>query len=190
MLSFILFGFLGYRYSHWIHKHQYVLYGLAPMLLTLGLLLNIEPLTSGELSIGFFMIVMFAGSLPPKTTLSKRLRSIRKEYSITGFILASIHALYFLFEGQLAWVGIITYILMISLTIISLDQVRRKITAKTWKNIQKAAYPIYLGLWIHIMLMGEFAFSIPFAIYLVMKIRFEWQKVKQKRLRMILKTES
>jgi DMSO/TMAO reductase YedYZ heme-binding membrane subunit len=188
MISFIVFGLLGYRYARWIHKHQYVLYGIAGALMVLGLVFGIEPLVAGDLSIGFFMIVMFAGALPQQSSLSKRWRSIRKEYSIIGFILATSHAVYYIFEGPLEWVGIAVFIMMIPLTIISFDQVRKKMSAKTWKTIQKLAYVIYLGLWIHVIVIGEFVFTVPFAVYVVMKAKFEWEKSKRKKTRLALRS--
>jgi DMSO/TMAO reductase YedYZ heme-binding membrane subunit len=126
--------------------------------------------------------------LCPRNNTSKRWRCIRKEYSIIGFSLVSNHAIFYLILGPLEWIGIIVYTLMIVLTVVFFDQIRRKRLERIWKRIQKIVDLIYFRLWLHVIIVGEWVFMILFIIYIAMKIKFVWQKSKQKKLSLLSKT--
>jgi DMSO/TMAO reductase YedYZ heme-binding membrane subunit len=100
----------------------------------------------------------------------------------------SNHAIFYLILGPLEWIGIIVYTLMIVLTVVFFDQIRRKRLERIWKRIQKIVDLIYFRLWLHVIIVGEWVFMILFIIYIAMKIKFVWQKSKQKKLSLLSKT--
>lgn len=168
---------LASRYVYkWIHQHQWILYGLMYLIAVVGFFLEIEPIIEGELAIAVWSLVMIAGAISPINPYGKALRGIRKELSITGFILITPHALHYLLEWDLEWFGIIAFAIMIPLTIISMSRVRRLMSQRTWKNIQRLAYVVYASLALHLALVEEPLFTIVFAIYVGFKVRYELQK--------------
>lgn len=171
-----------YQYK-WIHHHQWIVYIATFILAIAGFLADIEPIIEGELALGIWALVMVAGAISPLNPYGKALRGIRKELSLIGFILITPHALHYLLAWDLEWFGIIAFAIMIPLTIISIDPIRRMMTQKTWKNIQRFAYVVYLSVALHLALVGEPAFTIFFIFYVGLRLRYEYNKRhKQKPL--------
>ncbi|MEG2786853.1 MAG: ferric reductase-like transmembrane domain-containing protein [Romboutsia sp.] len=121
----------------------------------------------GNVSIAFFLLVMFAGALTPRWKLTKKLLSIRAESAILACILIVPHGVMYLvrFIDKLLSnkpisilyivyliVGLIAFIIMIPLFITSLKKVRAKMKYIEWKNLQRWAYPFYILTYIHIVL--------------------------------------
>ena len=166
----LIFGTLSYFFASKIHKHQGVIYALTLGLAILGFIFEIEPLIEGELAIGIWLLVMFAGALNPKWKLTKQLRLIRKELSIIGFYLISVHGIHFFLAGDLEWFGIAALVLMLPLTIISYGFIRKKMQAKTWKNIQRTAYLIYALIYLHMIWLEAYIYVPIGLIYLGLKL--------------------
>lgn len=126
----------------------------------------------GLISISFFILVMYAGALNSKWTITKKLRSIRAELAIIGCIMMLPHGviyfirflilklpkimaerkfpiLYFSYIG----IGIIGFIVMIPLFVTSIKKVRRKMQGIKWKKLQRWAYVFYLLAYVHILLI-------------------------------------
>lgn len=175
----ILLGVIAYYLNKQIRKNDQLLLVVVTTLAVIGYLFNIELVTMGVLGLAFLMIVMFAGAFKKDSKVSKKLRSVRKEYSIYGVILLIPHAITYLFEflaGTLSyeWFGIIAMIIMIPLFITSFTFVRKKMTPKTWKNIQKFSYLAYLLTFIHLMMVSSGAnliqYVLVFGIYFILKV--------------------
>jgi DMSO/TMAO reductase YedYZ heme-binding membrane subunit/uncharacterized protein with FMN-binding domain len=151
--------------------------------------IDVEIFTEGYLGLAFFIVVMFAGSFPKQSTLSKRLRSVRKEYSIFGFITLLPHTILYglmFIDGSysIEWFGVISFLIMIPLFLMSFHFIKRKMKIKTWMNIQKLAYFVYLLIFIHLLLIGEsdhiYIYIILFTTYSFLKcynFLFENQKL-------------
>ncbi len=129
----------------------------------------VQLFTQGALSTALWCAVMWANAFPNGSKPIKQLMPIRGELSIFACILTLGHNIgygisykYFqrLFTGQLSgtsmWACIITIVLMlimIPLTVMSIPHVRKKMKAKTWKNIQRVAYVFYGLIYVHVLVL-------------------------------------
>lgn len=171
MPGVLLFGSLAYFFAKQVHQYQRILYGLSLVLSILAYVFEIGPIIEGELAVGLWILVMFTGALNPKWKITKQHRLIRKELSIIGFYLISAHGLYFFFTQEIEWFGLLALALMLPLTIISYGFVRKKISPKAWKKIQRIAYIIYTSIYLHLILVDAFIY-VPIALlYLGLKLK-------------------
>lgn len=157
--------------------------------------------SKGALGTSLFIIVMYTGALKNGTKRIAELMKIRGELSIFAAILVLAHnavygRVYFkmlftrpqaLPANQLAAAVVSLFLIadMVVLTITSFPQIRRKMKAKTWKNLQRTAYPFYGLIYVHILLihmplarkglqaslLNILVYSILFISYGVMRIR-------------------
>jgi len=171
MISAILVGLAVYYYGKQLHTYQNIFYSLALILTILGYILEIKPIVNGEFAMGLWLLVIFAGALNPKWKITRQLRMVRKELSIIGFLLIVSHGLFYFIEGDFEIAGIIAIVLMFPLTVISFNIIRKKMTNKLWKNIQKIAYLIYALVFIHLIVVGEFIYLSVAIVYLYLKIK-------------------
>lgn len=142
-------------------------------------------INEGYLGLSFFIIVMFAGAFPKQSILSKRLRSVRKEYSIIGFVTLLPHSVIFLLYYVkrflvVEWFGIVAMAIMLPLFIISFSKIKKKMNIKRWIQIQKLSYLVYAAIYLHLMLVGQsshlLAYTIIFSLYSALKL---WKSVKE-----------
>lgn len=118
----------------------------------------------GYVPFGIFLVVMFTGVLN-KSTIQKRLLSVRAELSIIASILILPHGLAyldyylddigFLNGGISFYIGIISILVMIPLMITSFKIVRRKLRYSDWKKLHMLAYLFYLLVGLHLILIGN-----------------------------------
>lgn len=125
--------------------------------------------TSGGLSGGLFVIVMFTGAFPNGSKPIKKLMPIRGQLSIIASILTLGHNLAY---GKIYFVkllaspsslpittclaaicSLIMIIIMLPLFITSFLRIRRKMQPKMWKRLQRTAYVFYALLYCHILLL-------------------------------------
>lgn len=195
-----------------IRKKAIAFYGLSSIISVLVTVYEILRLTSnyklegfigtlervfmrGNVSIAFFILVMFAGALNKKLKVTKKLMSIRAENAIIGSILIMPHCimyfvrflvklsagkqfttLYFIYLV----VGILAFILMIPLFITSFKKIRIKMKYSDWKRLQRKAYIFYLLAYVHIvvvLLNGKtidflklITYTVIFLAYLILKL--------------------
>lgn len=187
--TLVLVTILSLLFTSSIKKHYYLYYSLAGFIAIItsiyeilritsnmkleGFLLTLEKTSiRGLISVSFFILVMYAGALNSKWTITKKLRSIRAELAILGSILMLPHGiiyfirflilklpkiisegtfpiLYFAYIG----IGIIGFIVMMPLFITSLRKVRRKMQGQQWKRLQRWAYLFYFLTYVHILLI-------------------------------------
>lgn len=187
--TFILITILALTFTRSIKKLPYVYYlifGSIAIITSIyeilritsnmkldGFLLTIEKISMrGLISISFFILVMYAGALNSKWSITKKLLSIRAELAILGSITMLPHGiiyfarfiilklpkiisegtfpvLYFSYIG----VGIIGFIVMIPLFITSIKKIRKKMKGIQWKKLQRWAYLFYLLAYVHILLV-------------------------------------
>lgn len=169
-----------------LKKHPYVFYAGAVIITFVVFKGNFSGLPSwvnrfvigifskGAFGTALFVIVMYTGAFKNGTKLIARLMKIRGELSIFAAILVLSHNLtygkiYFrmLFtkpevlpvnQRIAAVISLILILIMLVLTITSFPQIRRKMKAKRWKQLQRTAYLFYGLIYIHVMLI-----NIPFA---------------------------
>lgn len=131
-------------------------------------------ITKGSLGTAMFVAVMYAGALPDRTDIKKRLMRIRGELSITAAVMVLCHNItygktYFrlLFTDSTAMpltqriaavISLLLIVLLIVLTATSFPSVRKKMNPHSWKKLQRSAYVFYALTYVHIMLI-----SVPYA---------------------------
>ncbi len=123
----------------------------------------------GAFATGLWCVVMWIGALPNGSAMMKALMPVRGELSIFAAILTLGHNFGF---GKTYFVrmftnpgsmkptqltaGILSLVMlaiMIPLTILSIPSVRKKMTAKRWKKIQRTAYLFYTLIYLHVMIL-------------------------------------
>ncbi len=123
----------------------------------------------GALSTATFIIVMYLGTITKHNSQTIKLMKIRGEISIIGCILAFGHnviygTVYFpmlLFNRQAldglrltaALLTIALILLMIPLFLTSFQCIRKKMNPRSWKKLQRLAYPFYYLIYIHVMML-------------------------------------
>ena len=162
----ILFVLLAIYKGQWVRKHNVKLYIIAVILaivtyFLIGKVKIIEPFIQGYLGLSLLYIVMFTGALKDKSKLKIKLVSVRREYSILGFIFITTHAIryYLAYFGFLLAIerlaGVLAFFIMIPLFITSFMRIGRKMSRKAWVNLQRFAYLGYVLMFIHLILMAD-----------------------------------
>ncbi len=157
--------------------------------------------SKGAVATAFWCVVMFAGALPQKSALRKRLIPSRGELSIFSALLTLSHIVTYAviyikrllnpdFDPQTDFivtcaVVILLMCIMIPLTIMSFKKVRSRMKPKTWKNIQRAAYLFFALIYVHVLvlyvprairgtdgyLLTVMTYTAVWTLYLVMRLR-------------------
>ena len=144
-----------------------------------------------------FMIVMFLGTITKHNDFSKKLMAIRGEMSIMASLLVFSHNIIFglryfpiLFTNPSSMpqrqliasiITIFLLLMLIPLFVTSFKTVRRKMKAKSWKNLQKMAYPFFIGIYVHVMVLyssnwkenmvGVVIYTIIYLAYIILRLR-------------------
>ncbi len=151
---------IGYKFKD-LYIRAYIFYTVAFIVTVLGIVFYKDFYTriiqGGLLGYSFFLVVMFVGVLPNKSVLARNIKRNRGMFSILGFIFITCHAYLHLFTsfGEINLFGLASYVIMVPLTIISFKVIRTEITPKDWFAIQKAAYAIYVLLFVHLFLVSN-----------------------------------
>lgn len=127
------------------------------------------------LGTAFFVLVMYANVFPAGSKPIKKLMPIRGEMSILACILTLGHnaaygKTYFVCVFQKgsslpSWqlsaslCSAIMILIMLPLFVTSFKCIRKKMTPKKWKQLQRAAYVFYALLYIHVLLVNSMGFS-------------------------------
>jgi hypothetical protein len=153
-----------------------------------------KPLSMGALSGAIFVVVMYTGALDNRKNYTKKLMSVRAELSILGCIFFLAHTIPYCIQffktidkvdmssafSIISVLTILAIIIMLPLWITSYKNIRKKIKVKTWKNLQKLAYVMYLLIYLHISVLfllwtkkyDKFIlYTLVFGIYAVLRIR-------------------
>lgn len=118
---------------------------------------------------GLFTVVMFLGALKDGSKAKRWLMPIRAELSIIAGILTVGHIVRYLgvysprvlsnpasvANGMLASfvVAFILAVLLVVLTVTSFKFVKRHMNASLWKGIQRTAYPFFVLIYAHVLLI-------------------------------------
>lgn len=166
---------LLYKYMS-LFKHSQWLYLIALLVSVATIIFSDAAIVSfiarGYVAYSIFVVVMMVGVLPNHWTVSRHIKKYRGVLSILGFILITPHAFLHVF-GVLDGInlfGIAAYVLMVPLTIISFQFIKKEIPPKDWLTVQKAAYVIYASLFVHLLLVGEWFDKIIYAVLLVLYV--------------------
>ena len=130
----------------------------------------ISPLIAGGgLAGALFVLVMYAGTFPPGSSLAKTFMPLRAQLSIIGAIFALGHSFTY-GKGPLCrlllektkqpmisfWASLLSLIMvviMLPLFITSFKNIRRRMDGRTWKKLQKMAYLFYGLIFAHIVIL-------------------------------------
>ena len=120
--------------------------------------------TKGILAAAFWAVVMWTGALPNQFELRKKLLPQRGQLSIFAAILTLGHAVGFIISIFPRWIQkadmlnlticIGLLLIMLPLTVISVQKLRRKMKAKTWKSVQRWAYLFYALIPVHVIALN------------------------------------
>lgn len=178
LLSIVLFV-IAMTLSKYIRKYFNIILGVSIVLSIVFYFVDLEIFTMGFLGLAFYVVVMYAGAFKRSSKISKRLRSVRKEYSILGFVFLLPHAIKYLIEflnGSMAWewLGVLAFLVMIPLFLTSFNYVKKQMNIKTWKQLQRWAYLVYALTFIHLLLIGQEdhvpAYIVLFGVYTFLKL--------------------
>lgn len=128
--------------------------------------------TKGYISFALIWVVMMVGVLPNKSELARKIKRVRGVLSIMSFILITPHAMLHIFQiySGVNLFGIVSYALMLPLTIISFQIIRREMKPKDWITVQKGAYLIYIALFAHLLWVGLWPDKVIYAILLTLYV--------------------
>ena len=159
-----------------LYKKAAVFYVLALIITILGIVFYegyyFRVIQGGLLGYSFILVVMMVGVLPNHIELSRHVKRNRGMLSILGFIFISSHAFLHVFEliGGVNLFGLVSYVVMVPLTLISFRVVRNEINPKDWFRIQKAAYVIYVLLFVHLIMVAGSTDKIIYAVLLTVYV--------------------
>lgn len=140
-------------------------YGLFPGYVWDAMLLLMKKAT---LAYALFTIVMFVGVLPAGSKVRSMLAPIRGELSIVAFLSIMGHvALYTSVYASSLLVGsavskgttaslliaMLMLVLLVLLAVTSFDAIKKRMSAGSWKKTQMLAYPFYILVHIHLVLL-------------------------------------
>ena len=177
-----------------IYYYRVKMYDVYPKWITTYL---VGPFKRGAFSTAIFIIVMYLGAVKKNNVIAKRLFSIRGEMSIIACISTLghniVYGLYYfpklfldtssLNRSQIIAVSltIVMISIMMPLFITSFRCVRNKMKASTWKRIQRLAYPFFIMIYIHVMVLYSakldkhifdiIIYTLIFGVYGILRIR-------------------
>lgn len=170
-----LFTVVIYKFDI-LFKKSYILYIISLVLAVLSMVFYKEIyfryILRGFFGYGAFLVVMMVGILPNKWGLSRKIKKYRGELSIVGFILIAPHALLRIF-GVVSYVdifGIVAFVIMIPLTVLSFKFVKRQVDPRDWLRILKGAYLVYFALFVHLLMVSAWENKIVYAVLLTLYV--------------------
>ncbi len=152
-----------YKFAPTIRKYATTFYAFALMLSVLALSYPAFPISQlingGYIGLSLWVIVMFVGIPNSLKVISKKIRLVRTELSITAFIFTFAHFIHdfmLSFELPIA-TGILSLIIMVPLFATSFRVMRKRIDGVSWKRLHHLAYPAYILMLIHVILVTNSA---------------------------------
>ena len=120
------------------------------------------------LPLALFTVVMFIGVFPKDSKVRQALQPIRGELSVLAWLLCLAHVTVYLMSyaprvlsGGLISTSVIVslvlalviLVLLVVLGVTSFKTVKRAMNTAAWKKVQLLAYPFWLLVYVHLMLM-------------------------------------
>lgn len=180
-LCLIFSAWFFVSFNKGIKKHAPVLYAFTVLLSLLALATphSIMPplvllfvnkiLVRGVLQGALFILVMYVSVMPEKSDIRIKLSKVRGEMAIAASLLTLIHNIsygkrYFIllfteasqlkpYEAAAAVLSLAMILLLIPLTLTSFQVVRKKMSGRSWKRLQRLSYVFYALLYFHIVLI-------------------------------------
>lgn len=146
--------------------YQFGLRDMAPEWVTTYL---VNPWKRGAISTALFLVVMYLGALDGRHPLVKTLMGVRGQLSILACLFTLGHNFIYgkkhfvrLFTDPwsmkpqtlvAAILSIVMIALMLPLMVTSFQGVRRRMSPRSWKGLQRLAYPFFGLIYVHIMVL-------------------------------------
>ncbi len=173
--------------------YQFGIHDIAPQWFT-AYIVNL--FKRGAFSTALFIIVMYLGALDSKHLFVRKLMGIRGQLSILACILTLGHNIIYgkkhfvnLFTNPWAMkpqtllaavLSILMICIMLPLMMTSFLSVRRKMSAGSWKRLQRLAYLFFALTYIHVMVLfipnwekkkpDIIAYTVIFGTYLILRV--------------------
>jgi len=180
----ISLGIIAFYFSKQIRIYSTPLYFFAIIISSFAIMNSTNDvfaiINSGFLGFSFYIVVMFTGAFSKGSSLNKKLRSVRNTYSILGFILISAHAYYYILEAityvtPIEIYGLVAYLLILPLTLISFQSIRKSMATSKWIKYHRLAYLIYALIWIHLIVVAPVDYGIVYCLifgyYVFLKLK-------------------
>lgn len=149
-----------HRYEKWVYVITTFLVMplvLVSVFLQTGQMESVHPIVyallfQGQLGLAFYILVMFAGVLKPKSKSQITLLKVRRELAILGFLWLIPHATLLIIRALSALnpTGTLAFFIIIPLVITSFPLIRRKMKPDTWRGFHYWAYIVYGLIYLHI----------------------------------------
>ena len=180
LISLAAVALFSYAASNLIKKYALLFYALAIVLNILYIFIRFFAeynqllhtvflvVQKGQIAYAFFAVVMFIGVLG-ESKLRSKLIAIRAELSLLGCLFALGHAGGYLtsffmtiFRDSVTiplltsvsmMLSLASFALMLILGVTTLSFVRTKMKSGTWKSIQRLAYPFFVLIHLHLMVL-------------------------------------
>lgn len=156
----------------------------------------VNPFKRGAFSTALFIVVMYLGALDSKRPLVKALMGVRGQLSILACIFTLGHNIIYgkkhfvrLFTDPwsmkpqtlaAAILSLVMIAIMLPLMVTSFQTVRRSMSARSWKKLQRLAYMFFGLTYAHVMVlfvpnwekkyMDVVAYTVIFGVYLVLRV--------------------
>jgi DMSO/TMAO reductase YedYZ heme-binding membrane subunit len=156
-----------WRFGSVIHHHENTLYVLTALiavgLSVISVLIQLGQMGmptdliyalffQGQLGLSFYLLVMFAGALKPKSKSQIALLRVRRELAVLGFLWLVPHATLLIVRALSALnpTGTLAFFIIIPLVITSFPVIRRLMTPSTWRGFHYWAYIVYGLIYFHL----------------------------------------
>lgn len=171
---------IAYKYKRH-SKLDLGFYIVACLVTVAGIIMELPLVSDGVLGFALFNTVLFTGVLPNQWQLSKKLKNYRAFYSILGFLLVIGHAYTNLFvDKEINLFGVAAFVIMLPLFITSFNIVRKEMKKAEWDKLQKAAYIVYVLLFVHLISVadwyGKVIYAVLMTLYINNKLLKEFRK--------------
>lgn len=120
------------------------------------------------LPLALFVVVMYIGVLPRESRAFQWLKPVRAELSIVAWLLSLGHMAVYLesylprilaggpFDGNVVAafaLAVVLLALLVVLGVTSFNFAKKRMRAETWKKVQRLAYPFFMLVYVHLLLM-------------------------------------
>lgn len=178
---------IAYRYER-NPRYDYLIYLGVTILGVLSLFYTVDVVESGLAGFSMIHVVMFTGVLPNRWAITKKLKTYRGFYSIVGVLLILPHAWINLFmDRQISLFGVAAMVLMLPLFITSFQIIRKEIRTEEWVKLQKAAYLVYVCLFLHLIAVadwyGKILYAVLMTLYINNKLVKEFRNENSRKVR-------
>ncbi len=180
---------LAIFFNKYIHKYNIYLYILSIIVSIILYSSEANVVTFGYVGFSFMAVVMFTGVLE-NGKLRRKLVTVRAEYAIIGFILLLPHGIIYLvyviedvgfFNAPFHfYFGVLSLLVATPLAIISFPKIRKWISYKKWKTIQRFSYLFFALVALHLILLQNSRMWLYIALFMTYTLFRSYMFIQKK----------